>query len=246
MRTMQVLKEEGHASVSKLSKRFSVSEVTIRKDLRALEERNVLVRTHGGAVLIDHYMYDLPFDKQALRNAQEKRRIGKAAAERVADNDTLVLSGGSTTAQVAHHLRSKKNLTVTTNSVHVVQELLHNLEIDLLLLGGLVHPATASVVGPYAEQMLREHAFNRLFLGADGYDIGHGVTTTNMMEAHLYRLMIQTARQVIMVADASKFGRRGLSRVCDVNDIDVVITDKNIPPAFAEHFKAADVEVVLV
>ena len=93
--------------MSRLSKELKVSEVTIRKDLRALEARKLLVRTHGGAVLIDHYMYDLPFDEKSQQHAEEKRRIGKAAAERVEDGDTLILNAGSTTVQVAPRLRGR-------------------------------------------------------------------------------------------------------------------------------------------
>ena len=246
LRTMQLLKEQGHASVSRLSQQFGVSEVTIRKDLRALEERSLLVRTHGGAVLIDHFKYDLPFEQQASKHADEKKRIGQAAATYVKDNDTLILGSGSTTTQVARHLHEKKNLSVATNSIHVARELLNNLEVDLLMLGGQVHPTTASAVGPYAEHTLQDYSFKKLFMGIDGYDIGHGLTTTNMMEARLNRVMIESAQQVIIVADSSKFGRRALSLICGIENIDVVITDDAAPDAMVQHLKAAGVDVHVV
>ena len=246
VRTMQLLKEHGHTSVSRLSKEFGVSEVTIRKDLDALEERKLLVRTHGGAVLIDHYMYDLPFDEKSQQHVGEKKRIGRAAAERVEGGDTLILSAGSTTTQVARHLRDHKNLTVTTNSLHVAAELLNNFDMDMLLLGGIVHPATASVVGPFAEKMLQEYSFQKLFLGGDGFDVDFGLTTTNALEAHLNRMMIQSAQETIAVMDASKFGRRGLSLICGLNDVDTVITDNRISDETVQRLEEEAITVVIV
>ena len=244
--TMQLLQDKGHASVSYLSDRFSVSEVTIRKDLRELEQRHLLVRTHGGAVLIDHYMHDLPFDEKAQHRAEEKRRIGRAAADLVKDHDTLVLTTGSTTVQVARHLRGKRQLTVTTSSLHVALELMNNLDVDLILLGGFVRPTTASVVGPHAEQMLREHSFRWLFLGGDGLDVNYGMTTINGLEAHLNRLMTEAAQQTVLVVDASKFGRRCLSRVCNIEEIDTVITDDAAPEEAVRQLEDAGVEVIVV
>lgn len=246
VRTMQLLKEHGHTAVSRLSKEFGVSEVTIRKDLHTLEKRNLLVRTHGGAVLIDHYMYDLPFDEKSQQHAGEKKRIGRAAADLVEHGDTLILSAGSTTAQVARHLRGHRNLTVTTNSLHVATELLNNFDMDLLLLGGVVHPATASVVGPFAERMLREHSFRKLFLGGDGFDVDFGVTTTNALEAHLNKMMIRSAEETIAVMDASKLGRRGLSLICDLKDVDTVITDSRIPDKTVQRLEEEAITVVIV
>ena len=244
--TMQILRKQGHTSVSRLSKELEVSEVTIRKDLRALEARKLLVRTHGGAVLIDHYMYDLPFDEKSQQHAEEKRRIGQAAAERIEDGDTLILSAGSTTVQVARHLHGKKNLTVTTNSLHVAVDLLSNLEVDLLMLGGIVHPTTAAIVGPFAEKMLQEHSFRKLFLGGDGFDVDYGLTTTNALEAHVNRTMIQSAQETIAVMDASKFGRRGLSLICGLADVDTVITDNHVSEETVQRLEEHGIEVVVV
>lgn len=243
LRIMQLLKEHGHASVSKLSERFGVSEVTVRKDLSALEEDHVVVRTHGGAVLAEHFQFDLPFREQSIRHAEEKARIGQAAAGRVTDHDTLILTVGSTTAQVARHLSEKKGLTVLTNAIRIVYDLLGHMEVELLLLGGHLSPATASTAGPYAEQMLRDHSFRKLFLAADGLDLDYGLTTTSTGEAHLHRLMIEVAEEVIVVSDASKFGRRALNRVCGLDDVDVLITDDRASERDVRHLEDLGVEV---
>ena len=246
LQTKQLLQEHGRASVSKLSERFGVSEVTVRKDLRALEEEHVLIRTHGGAVLAEHYKFDLPFDAQAALHAEEKRRIGQVAAARVRDGDAIILSSGSTPAQVARHLEGRKGLTVLTSSIRIASELISNEEVDVLMLGGQLHSATASVAGPYTEQMLRDHAVQKLFLATDGCDIRHGLTTTSMMEAHLQRIMMEVAAEVIVVADASKFGRRGLSRISGVEEIDVFVTDDRVSEPDVRHLEEAGVEVVVV
>ncbi len=242
---MQILKDYGHASVARLSEIFGVSEVTIRKDLQTLEERDLLVRTHGGAVLKDHYVYDMPFETQAARHADEKKRIGKAAAELVENDDTLILGFGSTTRQVARHLRGRRNLTIATDSMYVAHELMGNLDVEIVMLGGQLRPTTGSIVGHFAERMLSEYAFKKLFLGVDGYDVGHGLTTTSASISHLNRVMIGVAEQVILVTDSSKFGRRGLSLICGPSEVDVLVTDDGIPDEMVPHFEEHGVEVII-
>lgn len=225
----QLLREKGHVSVSDLSDELGVSEVTIRKDLHYLEEHNLLLRTHGGAILPDRFVADRPFEEKAKRNADAKHRIGKAAANLVQNQDTLFLDAGTTTMQVARNLRHPHNLTVVTNAVNIAMELLGKTNVEVLMLGGMLRSTSASVVGPFAEEMIKQHACSKLFLGVDGFDIHHGLTTTDPMEAQVNRLMIDAAEQTVVVTDASKFGRRGLSRICGIDQIDRVITDENVP-----------------
>ena len=131
--------------------------------------------------------------------------------------------------QVARHLHGKRNLTIATNAVYVALELLNNLDVEVLTLGGILHPATAATVGPVAESMLEQHNFDYLFLAGDGFDIEHGLTTTNILEAHLSKAMIKAARTTVAVMDATKFGRRGLTYVCNLQDVDLVVTDNQVP-----------------
>lgn len=243
---MRLLQDEGHASVSNLSDDLEVSEVTIRKDIRFLEERKLLVRTHGGAVLLDQYVYDLPFEEKTERHSDEKKRIGEAAAKLVEDGDTLILDSGSTTLQVARNLRGKKDLIAATASIHIALELLRVSGIDILMLGGMVRPTSASVIGAYAEQMLRDHAFLKLFLAGDGFDVDYGLTTTNTMEAHLNRIMIAAAQQVIAVVDSSKIGRRGLSRICGAESLNTLIIDGAVPDATEKRLDELGVRVITV
>lgn len=242
---MRLLNDQGHVSVSDLSQELGVSEVTVRKDMRFLEQRELLVRTHGGAVLLDQYVYDLPFEEKTARRSEEKKRIGEAAAELVQNGDSVILDSGSTTLQLARHLREKKDLIVATASIHIAVEMLRATEVDLLMLGGMVRSTSASVTGSYARDILRDHTFQKLFLAADGFDIEYGLTTTNTMEAQLNRMMIESAQQTILVLDSSKIRRRGLCRICGTEAISTVIIDTNIAEDAVDRLESLGIRTVL-
>ena len=242
---MRQLKDQGHVSVNDLSEEFNVSTVTIRKDLQYLEDRNLLLRTHGGAIMADHYAYDLPLDEKANRNEGAKKRIGKRAARIVADKDTVLLDSGTTTLQIARNLQDKNDLTISTGSVRIALELLRLSDVNVIMLGGRLRPKSASAVGPHAEQMIREHTFRKFFLAGDGLDVNYGLTTTNDSEAYLNRLMIESSEETIVVVDSSKFGRRGLSLICRLEDMDTVISDKKIPQEAAQQLEEHDIRVIV-
>lgn len=244
--TLRILKDRGQISVSNLSELLQVSEATVRKDLRHLEDEMLLTRTYGGAILANHNVYDRPFAEKAKQHAEEKYRIGQAAADLVEDNDTIILDSGSTTLQLARHLRGKRHLVTITNSVHIVQELLGMPDVEIILLGGIVRSTAASAVGPFAEEMLKQHSVRRLFLAGDGLDVDYGLTTTNPLEASLNRRMIQAAQETIVVIDSSKFGRRGLSRICGLESIDRIITDDHISDKVLAGLREADIVVQVV
>lgn len=239
------LKDHGHVSVSDLSEELGVSSATIRNDLQFLEDQSLLIRTHGGAIAPDRFAYSVPFEEKSRRQKEEKRRIGNAAVEVIDDRDTLVMDAGTTTLQIARSLKDPTGLTLATHSLHIALEMVGNSEVDLLLLGGTVRSKSASTVGPYAEEMLRDHSFRKLFLAGDGFDLGHGLTTTDDHEAHLNRLMIESAEKTIAVVDSSKFGRRGLCRICKTSAIDAVITDDGVPDKAASKLRENGSQLVI-
>lgn len=241
--SFEVLNERGHVSVSELSDHFGVSEVTIRKDLQYLEERNLLLRTHGGAMRMDYLVNEQTLEEKGQKYQEQKARIGRAAAALVEDGDSLILDAGTTVLQVARHLRGKRNLTIMTSSIAVASEVMRIPDAELIMLGGLVRPSSAAVVGHYAEQMTRDHSFRKLFLAVDGFDVERGLTTTHTMEAHLNRIMIESAMQTIAVFDSSKFGRRGLCSICGVDAISTIVTD-SIPDNIRRRLEDVDVGVV--
>lgn len=239
------LSDQGHLSVTDLAGELSVSGVTIRKDLQYLEERNILVRTHGGALTPEHFVHEMPFDEKAKRNVEEKKRIGKRAAELVSDQDSIILDSGSTTLQITRHLRDRRDLTVATNSLHVALETMRLTHARLLMLGGVLRRNSASIVGPCAEAMMRDHAFRLLFLAGDGFDVSFGLTTTDEFESRLNQLMMDAADTTVVVLDSSKFGRRGLCRIAGADEIDTVITDEGIPDSAAKMLDNHGVQVII-
>jgi DeoR family transcriptional regulator of aga operon len=211
--------------VAELSEHFGVSEVTIRKDLQYLEERNLILRTHGGAMRLDYLVNEQSLDEKSQKYQEQKVRIGRAAAALVKDGDSLILDAGTTVLQVVRHLRGKRRLTILTSSIMIATEVLRIPDAQLIMLGGPVRPNSAAVVGNYAEQMVRDHSFHKLFLAANGFDVERGLTTTDTLEAHLNRLMIASAMQTIAVFDSSKFGHQGLCTICGVESINTIVTD---------------------
>ena len=243
---LKTLKDQGYVTVSDLSETLQVSEVTIRRDLQNLEERNLLYRTHGGATPTNPLVYDRPVSEKAQQYADEKRRIGEGAAKLVEPNDSVILASGTTMIQVARHLKGKPHLTVVTNAMNVAMELLHLPGIEIFMLGGMMRLTSTSTVGPAAESMIQQYACRLLFLGVDGFDLEHGLTTSNALEAHLNSEMISAAQQTVVVTDSSKFGLRGFRRICRVEDVDVVITDAKIPDTFAQRLRDQNIHVVIV
>lgn len=246
-RILSLLREQSHVGVTELSERLDVSAVTVRKDLRALEERGLLYRSHGGAHLRNPFVTDRPVSEKAALRAEEKDRIGRAAAAHVRAQDSIILASGTTTTAVARHLpATAQGLTVVTSAMNVAMELAQHVGIETLVLGGMVRPTSASVVGPYAEAVLADTTCDKLFLGVDGLDLDFGLTTTNALEASLNRAMIRAAQRVIVVADATKVGRRGLSRICGFEDVDRLITDASLGSEVQSALEELGVAVELV
>ncbi len=246
---LQALKERGFVTVAGLSDVLDVSDVTVRRDLSYLEEKNLLRRTHGGATTRNHIVRDRPVSEKASQHAEEKRKIGAAAAALVEDYDRIILASGTTVREVACHLAPPTNrtsLTVITNAMNVALELTGAPGIEVHMLGGLVRNTSTSVAGPVAEKVLRQFTCRKLFLGVDGIDLQYGLTTSNALEAHLNMCMIEAAEQVIVVADASKFGLRSFGRICEVKQVQRVITDDRIAPDTVEQLEEMGIAVTVV
>ena len=219
------LKEAGKVNVQALSDELSVSEVTIRKDLRLLEDKNLLFRTHGGATLSNPYTSDRPVSEKAKIQAQEKEAIAKEAVKLIGDKDSIILASGTTVSALAREIYSKNRLTVITSSLDVSLTLSGRENIEITQLGGQLRPSSNSVVGPYAEEFLNNITCGILFLGVDGIDLEYGLTTTNLMEASLNQKFIEISQYTVVLADHTKFGKRGFGRICKIESIQHIITD---------------------
>lgn len=232
--------------VDELSEEFDVSTVTIRNDLDFFEEKGLIHRTYGGALLRNNVYNDPSLEEKQKINVDKKRRIGEYAAGLVNDGDSIILDSGTTTREIALRLKDKKNMVLMTNAINTAVELAGVSEIQLMLTGGVLRDKSYSLVGPEAERTMNNYYFDKLFLGVDGMDFEHGLTTFNPQEAQLNRLMVERSNQVIAVTDSSKFGRHSFSYICDLSPIGMVITDDEISKEFEQGLKKRDIEVVKV
>lgn len=246
-RILSLLQQNGSISVTQLSELFKVSEVTIRKDLSYLEQQKKLYRTHGSAILISPYIGDRHVNEKEKKNVAEKRAIGAAAAAAlVSQDDSIIIASGTTMAFLAREIKPVGRLTVITAAVPVTQILSQHADVDVIQLGGITRSSSVSVVGPFAESMLRNFNCSKLFVGVDGIDTEFGLTTTNMLEASLNGAMINAAQKVVVLADSSKFGRRGFSKICDLEAVDRIITDSGVQPLYLERLRERGIEVTVV
>jgi DeoR/GlpR family transcriptional regulator of sugar metabolism len=242
---LQIIREHGKVRVNELTERFKTSAVTIRGDLRELHSRGLVLRSHGGAVAPDAVSPESPLQERSQLHAQEKRRIGAAAAALVHDGETIILDSGTTTQEIAKNLRGKQNLQVITNGVNVAMELLGVRGIQLIIVGGILRDDSVSVVGRFAEDMLQQFSADKLFLGAAGCDPEFGASTPNPDEALVNQTMVRIAREVILIADSSKFDKRCLSRIAPFTEIDKVVTDRNLPEDVQSQVRAKGCEIIL-
>lgn len=234
-RIVELVNSRGSVLVSDIAAELSVTEVTVRADLRLLEERNLLTRFHGGAARIENMAGDaapasaeVSLAERYQLAADPKKRIAIAAAKLVNEGDTLILDSGSTTKLLAEELARRGNITVITNSLPAAAILSENKDITLVVCGGTVRHKTASLHGSVAEFALRDVSANLMFVGADGLDTENGITTFNEGFA-ISGVMAAASRQVVVITDSSKFGRKGFNQVLSLEQIDTVITDDGAP-----------------
>lgn len=242
---LELLREFGKVDVADLSSKLKVSAVTIRKDLDLLEEKKLLYRTHGGAILADPYIATRKVSEKEKLRPEVKRRIGLKAVELLSPQDALIIASGTTVQAFARCIENMK-LTVITSAMNVAMELLDKPDIEIIQLGGIIRHSSASAVSEYAIRMLDNFSCSKLFLGVDGIDPEYGLSTTHIQEACLNQAMIAAATKTIVLADSSKFGRRGFSKICNMSDIDWVITDSGISPKMLGAIEEQGVKVTIV
>lgn len=242
---LKLLQENGRAMIDELSKTTGVSGVTIRKDLKLLEGKNLLFRTKGGASISNPYIVERTINEKELLYAAEKDRIARAALSLIGENDSIMIGSGTTVFALAKALHPANRLTVITPAVKVALELSSRANVEVMQLGGLLRPNSSSVAGGQAEKSLEEIACGLLFLGVDGIDLEFGLSITNLAEASLDKKMIHCAQKVAILADHTKIGRRGLGKVCNFEQIDYIVTDEGIPPGIVKQLDDKGVKVIV-
>jgi DeoR family transcriptional regulator of aga operon len=239
------LESSGQVKVAELSQQFNVSEVTIRNDLTLLEQKNLLLRARGGAIKAQRVAVDYLISVQRHQNHNEKEAIGRKAVELIENDDTIILDAGTTTMEIANNLIRFHNLTVITNALNIAVRLADLKNIKLIIPGGILRQNTFSLVGPSAEESIRNFYCDKVFLGANGINSQHGISTSSIEESYLNRYMISIAQEVIIVADSSKFQQRAFTFVAPISDINTIITDDKIPAEEKSRLEQAGVKVII-
>ncbi|MEK3786180.1 MULTISPECIES: DeoR/GlpR family DNA-binding transcription regulator [Paenibacillus] len=228
-RLLQYIQQNQRASVQVLSEVFQVSESTIRRDLKELEEAQLLKRTHGGAVSLESANIEPAIiDKEDLFR-EEKAAIAREAAELIRPGDTLLLDAGTTTLHLAREIRRMSDIRVVTNSLLVLNELKDCRDIEVSLTGGMLRPETQAFVGPITEAALDMIRVDKAFIAMNGIDARAGLTTPNMVEAAAKRKMMDIANEVVLLADHSKFGKVAFAKVAELSQVHHGIFDKEVP-----------------
>lgn len=239
---LNYVRSYGTGSVNELARLLGVSTSTVRRDLNDLQERGLLERVHGGAAPLGDDVEPIrPLREVAY--AEEKRRIGQAAAAHVADHSTILVLGGTTTEAMLPFLGGVRGLTVLTNSLAVVNRLSQFAEIDIVVLGGLLRRQEMSLLGHLTIAGLDEFGIDQVLSGAYGVDPIIGVTGTNLSETQTDRSLASSARELILLADHSKFAQRGPARLVPISAVTTLITDAETDPSALAGFRDAGVLV---
>jgi len=243
---LETLHREGRVLVTELARQFRTSQITIRKDLEVLDNQGLIQRTHGGALPVQAgALLDPTLREKEKLHRKEKMRIAMAAAKLVEEGESVLLDSGTTTTAIARALKDASKLTVITNATNIAAELAGT-NVDVILTGGTLRKNSFSLVGPLAEQTLRQLSADILFLGVDGFDTKAGLFTPNVLEAQVNRIMVEIATRTVAVCDSSKFGRRSLCNIVPTSAVNQVITDKNISKHDLQTLREAGVSVTLV
>jgi DeoR family transcriptional regulator of aga operon len=246
-RIVALLRAQGSVQIPVLAEQFGVSTQTLRKDLNFLDARGVCTRSSGGALIKLGAQSPIEDAIEIRRKlyAAEKARIGRAAAALIAPGESVMLDSGTTTLQVARHIRAGESLVVVTNDVGIMNELAAREAVQLVFLGGTLRRKNMSFYGVQTERALQDMHVDKLFLAADGFHIDKGITTHYEPEALLNRQMCQAASEIIVVADSSKFGRLCLHKILEPQGISRLITDAGIPAEAQAALGAIGVDVII-
>lgn len=242
---MEHIRSHGSGKVDEFVDEFDVSAVTIRHDLNLLEKEGCVFRCYGGANLNPNFAFDQPLYRKDQLNRSTKQKIAHAAAALVQDGEAIILDSGSTIGLIPQYITNKQHLVVLTNALNTAYQLSNNEQIDLHVVGGSLRRASCSLTGHHGEQQIRSYLFDKLFLGVDGFDLGAGITTPDNLEAQINRTMCDVARQIIAVTDSSKFGRKSFCMIRAASQIDVLVTDSNIPHTTHQALLDMGVDVIL-
>jgi DeoR family transcriptional regulator of aga operon len=243
---LQIVRSAGRVKVNLLTKRFKTSAVTIRNDLNELHQRGLVLRSHGGAVIPDKILRESPVIERLKAYSDEKRRIGAMAVSLIHDGETIILDSGTTTLEIARQMKKMQGVQVITNGVNIAAELLDARDIQLFIVGGTVRGESASISGRFTEEMFDQFSADKLFLSGAGCDLDFGISGANLEETMVNRAMLRISREIILVADSSKFSKRSMTRIAPFTEIDTVISDISLDKEIQAKLRAVGCNLILV
>lgn len=244
----QIIKElvvqNNSVQVNELAIEFNVSESTIRRDLREMELKGLLSRTHGGATDVSRMNYEMSFKEKEIENSIEKQSIGEIGAALIQDGDSVILDAGTTTLEIAKRITAK-NITIITNSLDIALELSNKENVELIVAGGSLRQTTRAMVGKLTEDVFLNFKVDKAFVGVNGITLKDGFTTPNFIESHSKKAMIEVANKTIIVADSSKFNKVCFSKICNFKDVSSIITSNKLDKKIVREFEELGIEMIV-
>jgi len=241
---IEQLQKNKQVDISELKNLFDVSEVTLRKDLRHLENKNLLIRSRGGAMIAVKVGEDLSVKKRMVINLDIKKSIASTAKSLIKEGDTIILDSGTTLMQLASHLENIRNLTVITNALDIAMKLSDFSKLKIIVPGGIFRKRSCSLVGVTAVENFQVFRADKYFVSADGIN-ADGLFTSNLEEGQIAKIIMSNAKENIVLVDSGKFGRTGIMNFAPLTKIHTLVTDKNIPQNYLNHLKESGIKVIL-
>ncbi|MNJ54253.1 Glucitol operon repressor [compost metagenome] len=238
-----MVQKDKRVLVSELSQKFNVTEETIRRDLEKLEKEGIVTRTYGGAITNSHTNEDLPFTTRNATNSEIKRQIAAKALNLINDGDTLMIDPSSTSLELMKLLHQRKNITVITSSIHILQELISS-GINIISTGGALRARSMSLVGTSAQETVMKYNVDKVILSCKALSLDKGIMDSNEPECELKKTMLQQAGKALLLADHSKFDKTAFVKLMEFEDIDVLITDQEPEPVWMDMLTENSVEVL--
>ncbi len=241
----QYLANRRRVTLEEIHEQFQVSIATARRDLDLLAEQGVVQRTRGGAIVSEQAPPQLPIFNRNQDQMEEKSQIGRAAAALVKEGETIFLGGGTTALEVAKNITKIPNLSVITNSLLVINKLADLMNINLIILGGVFRTVEYVIYGHFAEHMLKEINADKVIFGARSISCDNGVTNDFTPDVSTDKAILDIGRELILVADHTKFNRVSTVDICPITRLNKIVTDKSITPAVVKSIESTGVEVII-
>lgn len=238
---VQLVEAHNSVTVADMSDHFRVSRATIRRDLKLLSERGMIERAHGGAARRVHAIAEMPeppLPSRAELQIEEKRRIGREAAALVSDRETIIISSGTTTVEMIPYLADRTGLTIITNALNIVLALASYPSITVIVIGGILRHSELTLLGSLGEDALQNLRADRLFMGSPAIHLDYGLSAENLAEARSDQSLMESAREVTVLADHTKFGKVATVKICPISRIKRIITGRELDHAVGLQIEA--------